>query len=813
MKRFAMIGAVLLAGTAQGRAGSPTPDSRADELIKQMTLEEKILMLGGDRDAFSTHAIDRLGIPKLVMADGPQGVRNYGQACSFPCGSALAATWDIALAQRYGQAMGLEGRARGVHIQLGPAMNICRQAINGRNFEYFGEDPFLAGNIAAQWVRGLQGEGVIATIKHFACNNQEWNRGSVDVIVDERALHEIYLPAFHRAVTEGGAWAVMCAYNRLNGAYCSENNWLLEKTLKKEWGFKGLVMSDWGAVHSPAVLANGLDLEMPNAKYLTETNVKAELQAGRLTEKQIDDAVRRILRAAIAMGFLDNKSQKRGDLALDSADSDKVALDVARGAMVLLKNEKNALPLDRTSVKTVAVYGARATRTILGGGGSGTVNPFKRVNFLDGITAVAGSNVKIVPVPPPEGADFETFPIAFIKANGDAGLNLSVDVQWKKVDSASAVVPGVNLQWEKGKLPRDITGDSSAVYRWSGFLIAQEDSEWETIRHGNVDINIGSQAIPEDGDTFMLKKGEPVPIRISTRVNAAGGPGKVQVSIRPAALPDLTAARNADAVVICVGRYEEEGRDRSFELPVAQQKLITAIAAVNPRTIVVNNSGAGVDMAPWNDKAQAIVQAWFPGQEGGTALGEILFGDVNPSGHLPMTFDRALTDNEAMNNYPGKTLQDKKWPEVHYEEGIFVGYRGYDRTGKTPLYPFGYGLSYTSFKYTNLVVNKSGAGAKASLDLTNEGKRDGAAVVQIYVGQPKCSVERPLRELKGFAKVMLKAGEMKHVEVDLPKDSFAFWSPAKKDWTVEPGSFVIEAGASERDIRLQSTFQAGAAHE
>ena len=792
-------------GIGVSHAGT-SPADRAEALLKQMTQEEKILLLGGDKDGFSTRAIDRLGIPKLIMADGPQGVRNYGKACSFPCGSALAATWDIELARRYGQALGLEARARGVHIQLGPGMNVCRQALNGRNFEYFGEDPFLAGKIAANWVRGIQSEGVMATIKHFACNNQEWSRTSVDVEVDERTLHEIYLPAFRRAIDEGGAWAVMCAYNRLRGTYCSENDLLLSKILKDKWGFKGLVMSDWLAVHSPGCLAAGLDLEMPSTSFLKEVNVKKELETGALTQARIDDAVRRILRSAIEMGFLDRKNQKRDDLPLDSPESEKVALNVARAAIVLLKNKDNALPLDRAKVKTVAIYGKQATDTIFGGGGSGSVNAFRRVSFLDGIVAVAGTQVKVIPVPMPNPkADFETFPTAFVQPGGEPGLTLSVERNGKRVENAPAVIKGMNWQWQKGELPLGVEAGGVVVFTLTGVLAPREDAEWQILQDG-LDLSIGDET-PRDQnhDLIALKKDKPVPIRIVVHA-ISGRSGRARFTLCKTGAVDLACAKSADAAVVCIGSFEGEAQDRLFELSASDRKMVGEVAVANRRCIVVNNSPDGLDMLPWNDAVSAIVQAWYPGQAGGTALAEILFGDANPSGRLPMTFDRVLTDNEAMKNYPGTQQPDKNFPVVRYGEGIFVGYRGYDKTGREPLYPFGHGLSYTAFSYANLKVEKTDDGAKVSLDITNTGQRDGVATPQIYVGQSKCSVERPKRELKGFAKVALKAGETKRVEISLPRDSFAFWSPEKKDWAVEPGKFKIEAGASARDIRIEKTF-------
>ncbi len=817
---FAALLIVTIFGCQSRVAPSPAPladqnnpDARADALIGQMTLEEKISLIGGDTDHFSTHAIARLDIPKLIMADGPQGIRNYPPACSFPCGAALAATWDTQLAQAYGKAMGLEARARDVNFILGPGMNINRVPVNGRNFEYFGEDPFLAGEIAANWVRAAQAQGVITTIKHYAANNQETNRNTVDEQIDQRTLHEIYLPAFRRAVREGGAGAVMAAYNRVNGAYCAENDYLLNQVLKKKWNFRGIVMSDWGACHSTEALARGLDLEMGTAVFFTEDRVKQALASGLIAESDIENADRRILRTAIAMGFFD-RPQKRTDLPLDSKASDQTALDVARSAIVLLKNDRDVLPLDRASVRRIAVYGPNAEETPSGGGGSGAVKPFHNVSFLQGICNVAGNGVEVIytPMPPAGEKLFEKFDNVYTADNGQAGLLLNVEVHGKGGDKPmpATVVQAVDLSWKPGHIPYGIRPGDSGDFTWTGVLKAPADGDWEIVSKGWMDITIDGKDVQwPAGEIIHLKKGKPLPIKIHAWAPAKGDqPGEMKVALRPAVLPDLSAAKSADAVIICAGfngASEHEGRDRDFELSGAQDRLISALAAVNPKTIVVLNSGAGVGMEKWFDATPAILQAWYIGQEGGTALGEVLFGDVNPSGRLPCTFDRRFEDNPAFANYPGEMVRDLGRPVEHYSEGIFIGYRGYDKDGKDPLFPFGFGLSYTTFDFANMKLEKSDGGVRVSLDVTNTGRVAGADVVQIYVGQEKCSVQRPVRELKGFAKVVLQPGQTQNVQVSLPRDSFAFWSPVKKDWTIEPGIFTIEAGASSRDIKCRDT--------
>jgi len=798
----------------QSHQPPPATESRADALIKQMTLEEKISLLGGDTDHFSTHAVKRLGIPKLTMADGPQGIRNYPPSCSFPCGAALAATWDTQLAAAYGNAMGLEARARGVNFVLGPGMNICRVPVNGRNFEYFGEDPFLAGKIAASWVRAAESQGVITTVKHYAANNQEWNRETVDEIIDERTLQEIYLPAFRRAVQEGGAGAVMAAYNRVNGAYCAENDFLLNQVLKTEWNFQGIVMSDWGACHSTESLARGLDLEMGEAIFFKPDKVKQALADKRISENDIDSAVRRILSTTIAMGFFD-RPQKRTDLPRESPASDQAALDIARSAIVLLKNDRNSLPLDRSSVHKIAVYGPNAEETPTGGGGSGTVTPYHSVSFLQGIRKIAGAGVDVTytPMPPVDDGIFRKLDCAFTADNGQPGLMLNIDVQNAAHDMSlpPTVVQSVNLSWKAGgKLPYAIPPGKDATYTWTGVLIPPSDGDWEIVSRGYIEITLGGKPLHWSTGTILhLQKDAPVPIKIRAEARARGRrPGSAQVALRPVTLPDLTAAKSADAVIFCAGfngNSEHEGSDRDFELSGVQQRLISGLAAINPRTIVVLNSGAGVGMEKWYAATPAILQGWYIGQEGGTALGEVLFGGVNPSGRLPSTFDRKFEDNPAYADYPGEFVRDQALPVERYAEGIFIGYRGYDKSQKDPLFPFGYGLSYTTFQFSDMKLEKKDDGVHVRVDVTNTGHAAGAEVVQIYVGQLKCSVERPVRELKGFAKVLLKPGETQNVEVLLPRDSFSFWSPATKSWTIEPGAFTIEAGASSRDIKCKDS--------
>jgi beta-glucosidase len=715
--------AVVLARDTKG-----TPDQRADQILAQLTLQEKVSLLSGNN--FTTHAIPRLGITGFEMSDGPQGVRNgpgnINQACAFPCGAALAATWDPDLAAAYGKAVGLEGRARGTNYQLGPGLCICRVPVNGRNFEYFGEDPYLSGTIAAHWTRACSDQGVVPTIKHFAANDQETQRNSEDSVVDERTMHEIYLPAFKRAVQEGGTVAVMCSYNRLNGSYASNNDWLLNQVLKKQWSFPGIVMSDWGASHDVTDVAKGLDLEMPSGRNLNWAKIQPALAAGTVKESDIDNAVHRFLRTAFAMGWLDSGwVQKNASLPLDSPDSAQVALDVARSAIVLLKNDRAALPLDRSKVKNIVVIGPNATagaEAAFGGGRAGRGG--------------GGATSR------PSGGGGGTSPVPANIGGGGSG----------------AVAPFPNH--------------------------AAEADYFQGIRKA---------------------AGEGVKVTYLP-ATAAANPAD------PPTMPDAALLKAADAVIVCVGlnRYSEaEGRDRAFDLPKLQQDLIRLATDANPRTIVINNSGAAVGMASWADQTPAILQAWYLGQAGGIAIGQALFGDINPCGRLCSTFDRTFEENPAFANYPGQNLPGQNYPTVKYDEGVFYGYRGYDKAAKAPLFPFGHGLSYTSFEFSNLQVAQKAAGAEAnvSLEVRNTGARAGAEIVEIFVGEQACPIPRPLRELKAFAKVQLDPGQTRRIEIYLGPGAFAYWSPDKKTWTADTGNtFIVEAAASERDIRLKQSL-------
>jgi len=783
-------------------------EARVDDLLPRLTLDEKLALLGGDQE-FYIRAIPRLGLPAVRMADGPLGVRNYGPSTAYPATVGLAATWDEDAAHEYGSSVGRDARARGVGIMLGPAVNIMRVPENGRNFEYLSEDPFLASVFAAGVVSGIQSQGVVATVKHFAANNQETERDTIDARVGERALREIYLPAFRAAVERGGAWAVMAAYNRLNGTYCSANDWLNNKVLKGDWGFKGVLMSDWSAAHDTLGVANGgLDLEMPSGKYMNAATLKPLLDSGKVSEATIDDKVRRILRLEIANGFLDRDLAPLGPK--DDPRSDAVALRVAREAVVLLKNEHNALPLSQKRTKTIVVLGPNAAN-YPSGGGSAHVEPLHYVSLVEGLKKVAGPKVKVdvIPGPGPELLDrlvataaYEgPLKLEFLKGRGrdhTVVATLSdtrIDHSWKE-DPA----PGVAL--------------SSYSARWTGSIRAPASGSYIFLvrSHGNVSVNLDGKKIIaswfSSSDTLYaeatLEAGRSYPIEVSARYDGQGSSAvRFAWGPTPPLLTDAEAARvrAADAVIVCAGynlMLEGEGADRPFELPQGQPELIRRAAELNTRTVVVLNSGGAVATQDWIDHVPALLEAWYPGQEGGRALAEILMGTTNPSGKLPVSFERQRRDSASYGNYPGSG------GKVNYAEGILVGYRWFDAKGIKPLFPFGFGLSYTAFHYGNLHVDTTDKDqVTMTFEVTNNGGRAGAEVAQVYISPPVASkVQRPVRELKGFCRLNLAPEETKTVQVILERSAFEYFDETKGAWAVEPGSYTIEVGASSRKIIL-----------
>ena len=817
-------------------------ERRVDSILAQLTLEEKIGLLGGV-NIFDVPGLARLGIPQLGTADSPFGVRATGPSTLYVGGIALAATWNPQLAERVGTEIGRDARARGKHYSLGPGVNIYRSALNGRNFEYLGEDPFLASRMVVPFITGLQRQGVSATIKHFMGNNSEYWRNKSDSRIDERALREIYLPAFEAAVREARVGAIMPSYNLTNGTYMTANRRLNVDVVKGEWGFPGVTMSDWGAVHSTLDAANGgTDLEMPGPQHFNRDSLLPLIRDGRVTQAAIDDKVRRLLRNSVRFGWMD-RPQLDASIPRFNQQGRAVALEGARESMVLLKNERNVLPLNKKRVRTVAVIGPNAYPAVPIGGGSATIPTFHAVSFVEGLGNSLGTTTNVVYARGLPSWSWVAAGTSFTtdKEGLHRGLNAEVFSSHElsgvpvstRVDQHVSVGAPLDIGMLASGEPIDFSlfrGPPRLIgTRWTAYYTPRAPGKHDVVVQLGGFSDSGYRLYVDDKlvrDSWQLAKAAIEP----TSVVLDAGPHKVVLEhrsvtgfgspfIRMGIVPEsgwvdqsaVALAAEADAVVLAVGfdpQSESEGWDRTFALPPGQDQLIRAVVAANPNSIVVVTSGGSVDMSQWIDRVPAVVEAWYPGQEGGTALAEILFGDVNPSGHLPATFERRWEDNPSSANYYPASGTDR----VEYSEGVFVGYRGFEKSGTRPLFPFGYGLSYTTFGYGNLAISSVAgiAGSDArwniSFDITNTGERAGAAVAQVYVADPNASVPRPAKELKGFTKVMLKPHEMRRVTVPLDVRALSFYDVPGKQWRAEAGDFKVLVGSSSADTKLVGTL-------
>lgn len=788
---------------------------RARSLVSQMTLDEKIDYLSGET-SFSLRPVERLGIPRVLLADGPQGIRNHCEHSTlFPSGILLASTWNRDMAQRYGESLGDDARARGVSILLGPGVNMYRSPLCGRNFEYMGEDPYLTSEVAVNYINGVQSRGVIATIKHFAGNNQEWNRHHASSDIDERTLNEIYFPAFRKAVQTAGVGAVMNSYNLLNGVHSTENRWLNTDVLREGWGFDGILMSDWTSVYSTVNAANsGLDLEMPKGVHFTKPLLKEALATGRVTEETIDKKVEHLLSTFIAFGILDREPKADGS-PLDNEKSRATALDVARQGIVLLKNEGGILPFKGRTV----VLGPNAGR-IPTGGGSGFVSPFAVTTVAD---AMAGMSKKCVALTDDilyADVTGEIFTDQTCTTQGFAGkyfknMELTGEPDAERVDKAIA------FNWGRSG-PIDGFPDDHFSAVWSGYYkpetetllkirISGDDGYRLSINGRVIAGDWGGHAVTSREVEYNVEAGQGCDIKVEYFDNISDA--SVECSIM--ALNEEVLNRElkkADNVVYCTGfsgDVEGEGFDRSFALPSYQEKFMKRIASVNPNMVVVVNAGGGIDFSAWDDLARGILLAWYPGQEGGQAVAEILTGKISPSGKLPISIESKLDDNPCAANYH-KNAEPKERECVHvdYREGIFTGYRGYDRTGVKPRYPFGFGLGYSTFEFSNLALEKAGDGqVSVSFDVKNTGSVEAAEVAQVYVTDDAASVPRPAKELKGFEKVTLKPGQSRRVTVMLGKDAFEYYDLNQGRFILEPGQFTVSVGNSSDNLTLKDKIE------
>ena len=796
-------------------------EDRVEDLLGRMTLEEKIDYIGG-YNGFYIRGIERLGLPEIKLTDGPVGTHKDGRSTAYPAGTLTAATWNRELIYRLGEQLGRDSKARGVHILLGPSMNIIRSPLCGRNFEYFTEDPYLNSQVAVQYVKGLQDQNVVATLKHYAANNQEWDRNNVSSDIDERTLHEVYLYGFRSAILEGGAGAVMDSYNPVNGVHATQNGYLNNTVLRDMWGFDGIVMSDWSATYDAVGAANGgLDLEMPRGKFMNRENLIPAIESGKVSVATIDEKVRRILRTIFRFGFFDNP-QLDESIPMDNPQGAEVALDLAREGIVLLKNDGNTLPIDRGSIKSVAVIGPNAGSYIAGGGSSYTF-PFHSVSVLEGIRNAAGDGIDIYFAPgvptleeTVSGSVFYSGPgseVRGLKAEYFDNIRLKGEPAFVKIDTTVCIPNGYHIAAENKGIPYD-----HCSMRWSGVVRPDKTAGYRFVVRGfdGFRLKVGDETVinewRDQGITtreavVRMEAGREYPVVLEYFANVH--PVDIWFGWREDRLlfdEAADAARKADVAVVNIGfneSSERESNDKTFTLPQYQDSLVNTVAAANPNTVVILNSGAGADVSRWVDNVPALLDIFYAGQEGGTAVGEILFGDVCPSGKLPVTFDRRWEDNPA---YPYYYDQDGD-RRVSYGEGLYVGYRHYDAAGTKPRYAFGYGLSYTDFAYSGLKVSAEGdCRYRVSFKIRNTGSCGGAETAQLYIRPIEPEVERPCKELKGFEKVYIAEGETAEVEILLDSSAFSYFKTRTRDFGYDPGKYEILVGSSSDDIRLRKTI-------
>ncbi|MEV0400389.1 glycoside hydrolase family 3 C-terminal domain-containing protein [Actinoallomurus sp. NPDC050550] len=791
-------------------AGRSAWSATVRSLVSAMTLDEKLTFVSGTSDpkalgeAGYIPGVKRLGIPELRLTDGPAGVRVTAHATAMPAPVALASSFDEGLARAYGRVIGRDGRALGQDVLLAPMVNTIRVPYAGRNFETFSEDPLVSSRTVAAEVGGIQSQGLIATVKHYAENNQETDRGvfgpAVNVNVDEQTLHEIELPGFNAAV-EAGAGAVMCSYNKVNGSYACENEQLLNSILKEQWGFRGWVMSDWGATHSAEAITKGLDQEMPGDAYgpiftaYFKEPLRTALQDGKIPTSALDEAVARILGQMERFGLL----KKQARPSRDAVGGARVAQTVAESGAVLLRNQHDALPLTGGAAKSIAVVGPTARTPLVGGGGSAHVIPESAKAPLDAIKARAGSGAQVGysvgenldGVPIPASALSPATPID--RTGGDkvpAGQSFSY--------SGTLTVPEtgdyrLGLQTSGGS--GTVTVDGKDVITAGGFFSGSLIPTTDGLTNAPVTLKLTAGR-----HTLAVKTTAPADAAQSVRL-AWSTPQTVQADIATAA---ATAKKATTAVVFA---YDEgtEGSDRSsLSLPGNQNELIAAVAKANPRTVVVLNTGSSVTM-PWLDGTAAVLDMYYPGQEGAEATARLLFGDVDPSGKLTQTFPASEARTPVAGDprrFPGVDLQED------YSEGIYVGYRWYDKQNVRPLFPFGHGLSYTTFSYHGLSVRPGRNGLEATFTVTNTGRRAGQEVAQLYLGAaPGVSQPQAVRSLAGFQKISLRPGESRRVRIDVSERRLSYWDSTSHRWTVGTGLRAVSVGSSSADLRLNTRVE------
>lgn len=817
--------AIVISNKATRLAGV---EQEVERLLGQLTLDEKISLVHAS-GKFHVDGVERLGIPELWLSDGPHGVRHQISRYSWePAGwdddhatylphlTSVAASWDPAMATLHGKVLGGEARHRGKDIILGPGINLARLPLYGRNFEYMGEDPVLAARLVVPEIIAIQQNDVAANAKHYALNTQELNRTGVNAKPDERTLREVYLPAFEAAVKEGGVYSIMGSYNQVYGTNANQSKLLVTDILKGEWGFDGVLLTDWNVnINTYDAAMNGLDLEMgTNVEsfddYFMANPLKEQIEAGTIPESVLDEKVRRILRLMLRVGLMD---ENRLPGVRNTKEHQEIARTIAANGVVLLKNEGGVLPLTQETLKSVLVLGPNADKVHGQGGGSSEVKSLYEITPLEGLRNRLGSETNIT-VMRARSRDLAPIAADFVSSRhwtGTPAWNIAFyeDTQRENLISESWIV---NAEFRADKMHQgehitmtaDITPLSSGThllkvsavgdFRLSvdDVIVMQHQGQDEEIAYQEIDL-VADQAYEfridyEGSQKFILGW------------DAPGSPFSTEEEY-------LEAARNADAVIYFGGLSHGDDREAidrpDMKLPGSQDEIIKGLLDANPNTVVFLVAGSAVEM-PWAEQAKTIVWGWYGGMEAGNAFADVLFGDVNPSGKLPITLPARLEDTAPI------ALDDYNATESLYSEGVFIGYRWFEKQGIQPTFVFGHGLSYTSFEMGNIRVSSEeydGEGhLVVSADVTNTGKLAGAEVVQLYLNDVEASVERPVKELKGFAKVNLQPGETRTVNIKLDKRDLSFWDVNSKDWLAEPGEFRVLLGASLQDIRLETSF-------
>ncbi|CAL9289537.1 beta-glucosidase family protein [Streptomyces sp. SudanB25_2051] len=815
---------------AADEAAEAGVEARVEAALGALDLDTKARLLAG-QDMWTLPAVPAVGLASLVMSDGPVGVRGVrwtadDPSVTLPSPTALAACWDQDLARRAGRLLAQEARRKGVHVVLAPTVNLHRSPLGGRHFEAYSEDPYLTGEIGAACVRGIQDGGVAATVKHFVANDAETDRFTVDNTVPPRALRELYLAPFEAIVKCARPWALMAAYNQVNGVTMTEHRHLQSDVLRDEWGFDGVVVSDWFAARSTAgALTGGLDVAMPGPHTVYGEALAAAVRSGELDEALVDRSVRRVLRLAARVGAL--KGAEPAATPPEPLDGEALAREIAHRSFVLVRNERDVLPLDPARVRRIALVGAAARDARVLGGGSAQVFPARTVSPLDGLTAALPDGTALTYAP---GADLAEEP-------EPAGPGFTLRAVCR--DQAGAVLADVPLptgqiQWVGTDLPDGVSHETLHTVEVTGTFTPRESGDHAfgtrgvgafTLTAAGRVLYDGTQQPGGEGDPFEAFTGAPVergtvpltegvPVEVSLRHTVAHDPAAPLPAVAfsllhrpPRRDPDeliaeaVAAARDADTAVVVVAtteRVESEGFDRAdLRLPGRQDDLVRAVAAANPRTVVVVNAGAPVEM-PWREEVAAVLLTWFPGQEGGAALADVLLGAEEPGGRLPTTWPAALAEAPVTTVTPVDG-------ELRYDEGPFIGYRAWDRDpeGPAPAYSFGHGLGYTTWEYESLIVTPT----TARVRVRNTGTRPGREVIQLYVAPRADLVERPARWLAGFATVTADPGGSAEAEVRLAPRLFDIWDEEAHAWTAVPGQYEIRAGRSLTDIRLAVTLE------